>query len=380
MAKSKKDEGTVKLASQKRKTTTSKKQKTTRKRSVSKENISVVTNIRGFFGKHKIILGVLSVIILAVIFTLLYLNASLNFAAVVVDKDTYSKADMNMSLYNLKHSYFGKDASEIPDATLDEQLTSVNMTVSEYLKSQAVLELKYQTVIKKMAADNNISLTDNDFKKIKSEKKNVVKGLGGYGKFKRFLRKNGINEKAYDRYLEANKLYSKVLESLYSKGKTNYFNEEELKSATADYYREYYKINQIVLATVDPSTMKKLSDTVINQKELLSEKILSEAREGKDFSELAKKYGEESTNDSLYFKSGEIVGAIETAVKGLGDNEISNVIKTDYTFTIVKKLPLDDKKLEEYLNSKIKEKFNGDITKLSEDYKVIYENAYKKIK
>lgn len=380
MAKSKKDEGTVKLASQKRKTTTSKKQKTTRKRSVSKENISVITNIRGFFGKHKIILGVLSVIILAVIFTLLYLNASLNFAAVVVDKDTYSKADMNMSLYNLKHSYFGKDASEIPDATLDEQLTSVNMTVSEYLKSQAVLELKYQTVIKKIAADNNISLTDNDFKKIKSEKKNVVKGLGGYGKFKRFLRKNGINEKAYDRYLEANRLYSKVLESLYSKGKANYFNEEELKSATADYYREYYKINQIVLATVDPSTMKKLSDTVINQKELLSEKILSEAREGKDFSELVKKYGEESTNDSLYFKSGEIVEAIETAVKGLGDNEISNVIKTDYTFTIVKKLPLDDKKLEEYLNSKIKEKFNGDITKLSEDYKVIYENAYKKIK
>ena len=180
--------------------------------------------------------------------------------------------------------------------------------------------------------------------------------------------------------MKANKLYSKVLDSLYSKGKANYFNEEELKSATDDYYKEYYKINQIVLATVDPSTMKKLSDTVINQKELLIEKILSEAREGKDFLELVKKYGEESTSDSLYFKSGEIVEAIETAVKSLGDNEISDVIKTDYTFTIVKRLPLDDKKLEEYLSSKIKEKFNSNITKLSEDYKVIYENAYKKIK
>ena len=96
--------------------------------------------------------------------------------------------------------------------------------------------------------------------------------------------------------------------------------------------------------------------------------------------ELVKKYGEESTSDSLYFKSGEIVEAVETAVKSLGDNEISDVIKTDYTFTIVKRLPLDDKKLEEYLSSKIKEKFNSNITKLSEDYKVIYENAYKKIK
>lgn len=380
MAKSKNSSEEVKTTSQKRKTATGKKQNVTKKRIVSKEKSSVLTNIKELFGKHKIIFGVLSVIILAVIFTLLYLNASLNFAAIVIGDDTYSKADMNMSLYNLKHSYFGKDASEIPDATLDEQLTTVNMTVSEYLKSQAVLELKYQTVIKKMAADNNISLTNSDLKKVESEKKNVINGLGGYGKFKRFLRKNGINEKAYDRYLKANKLYSKVLDSLYSKGKANYFNEEELNSATDDYYKEYYKINQIVLATVDPSTMKKLSDTVINQKELLIEKILSEAREGKDFLELVKKYGEESTSDSLYFKSGEIVEAVETAVKSLGDNEISDVIKTDYTFTIVKRLPLDDKKLEEYLSSKIKEKFNSNITKLSEDYKVIYENAYKKIK
>ena len=175
MAKSKNSSEDVKTTSQKRKTATGKKQNVTKKKIVSKEKSSVLTNIKELFGKHKIIFGVLSVIILAVIFTLLYLNASLNFAAIVIGDDTYSKADMNMSLYNLKHSYFGKDASEIPDATLDEQLTTVNMTVSEYLKSQAVLELKYQTVIKKMAADNNISLTNSDLKKVESEKKKVLK-------------------------------------------------------------------------------------------------------------------------------------------------------------------------------------------------------------
>ena len=72
---------------------------------------------------------------------------------------------MNMSLYNLKYNYFEKDASDIPEATLDEQLTSLNMTVSEYLKSEAVNELKYRSSIKKIANDNNITLS----KKEKSE-------------------------------------------------------------------------------------------------------------------------------------------------------------------------------------------------------------------
>ena len=40
----------------------------------------------------------------------------------------------------------------------------------------------------------------------------------------------------------------------------------------------------------------------------------------------------------------------------------------------------DDKKLNEYLEKKAKTKFNNDITKSVEDYKVFYENTYKKIK
>ena len=39
-----------------------------------------------------------------------------------------------------------------------------------------------------------------------------------------------------------------------------------------------------------------------------------------------------------------------------------------------------DRKLDEYLEKKAKIKFNNDITTKAEDYKVFYENAYKKIK
>ncbi len=129
---------------------------------VTKNKPNIFKTIWNFVMKHKIIFGIFLIIILIIIFTLLFLKLSLNFTAITINDDKYSKADMNMSLYNLKYNYFGKDASEIPDATLEEQLSSVGMTVSEYLKSETVNELKYRSVIKKIDDDNNITLNEEE--------------------------------------------------------------------------------------------------------------------------------------------------------------------------------------------------------------------------
>ena len=89
---------------------------------VTKSKTNIFKNIWNFVMKYKIIFGIFLIIILIIIFTLLFLKISLNFTVLSINDDKYSKADMNMSLYNLKYNYFGKDASEIPDATLEEQL------------------------------------------------------------------------------------------------------------------------------------------------------------------------------------------------------------------------------------------------------------------
>lgn len=345
----------------------------------SKPNI--FKTIWNFVMKHKIIFGIFLIIILIIIFTLLFLKLSLNFTAITINDDKYSKADMNMSLYNLKYNYFGKDASEIPDATLEEQLSSVGMTVSEYLKSEAVNELKYRSVIKKIADDNNITLTEEEKEEINSNIKSVINSFGSHGKFKKFLSKNKITEKAYKSYLESDKLYDKVFEELYASGKKNYLTDEEIKKETSNYYKEYYKVNQIVLGIVDTNTLESLTDTVINQKKILIETILEKAKSGVDFEELVKKYSEESSSDNnLYFTKDDVLEEVYNAVDSLKEDEISEIIKTKYAYSIIKRLKLDDKKLDEYLEKKAKIKFNNDITTKAEDYKVFYENAYKKIK
>ena len=348
---------------------------------VTKSKTNIFKNIWNFVMKHKIIFGIFLIIILIIIFTLLFLKLSLNFTAITINDDKYSKADMNMSLYNLKYNYFGKDASEIPDATLEEQLSSVGMTVSEYLKSEAVNELKYRSVIKKIASDNNITLTEEEKEEINSNIKSVINSFGSHGKFKKFLSKNKITEKAYKSYLESDKLYDKVFEELYASGKKNYLTDEEIKKETSNYYKEYYKVNQIVLGIVDTNTLESLTDTVINQKKTLIETILKEAKSGVDFEELVKKYSEEASSDNnLYFTKDDVLEEVYNAVDSLKQDEISDIIKTKYAYSIIKRLKLDDKKLDEYLEKKAKIKFNNDIAAKAEGYKVFYENAYKKIK
>lgn len=348
---------------------------------VTKNKPNIFKTIWNFVMKHKIIFGIFLIIILIIIFTLLFLKLSLNFTAITINDDKYSKADMNMSLYNLKYNYFGKDASEIPDATLEEQLSSVGMTVSEYLKSETVNELKYRSVIKKIADDNNITLTEEEKEEINSNIKSVINSFGSHGKFKKFLSKNKITEKAYKSYLESDKLYDKVFEELYASGKKNYLTDEEIKKETSNYYKEYYKVNQIVLGIVDTNTLESLTDTVINQKKTLIETILEKAKSGVDFEELVKKYSEEASSDNnLYFTKDDVLEEVYNAVDSLKEDEISEIIKTKYAYSIIKRLKLDDRKLDEYLEKKAKMKFNNDITTKAEDYKVFYENAYKKIK
>ena len=355
-----------------------------------KEPKKVGSKIKGFFKKifnfiksHKYIFGILSGLIVLIIFYLIYLSISLGFTVVTIDDTKFTKADLNMQLYNLKYSYFGKESYEIPDATLDEQITSLNMTVGEYLKQQAVEELKILTAVERIAEDNNISLSDEDYEELEENKEEVISNVGGKSEFKKLLRKNNITEATYDKFYYINKLYDKVFEELYSSGKKNDLTTEEKESAKEEYFEKYLKIQQIVLAKIDVSTGSDLSDTIINQKETLANSILTEARNGTDFEDLIIKYSEEAQekgNNTYYYAKGDLLENIESVVVGLGTGSISDVIETDYAFHIVKRLELDDSKLENYYDIVRNNKLVDDIQDMIEDYKIFYENSYKKIK
>src|SRR5687768_11592604 len=77
-----------------------------------------------------------------------------------------------------------------------------------------------------------------------------------------------------------------------------------------------------------------------------AEQILKEAKAGGDFAALAKKYSQDETNaaqggDLDYFGRGRMVGAFETAAFALKPGEVSDLVKTEFGYHIIK---LTDKK------------------------------------
>ena len=343
-----------------------------------------------FFQNHKKIISISFIsIFLILILLLTILNVinknSLEKVVITINEDKYTKSDFNIYFYASKYDYFGKEADNISDDNMkiivDEEN---NTTLGEYLKEKTLSEIKTASAIKEYAKENNIELDDKDKKELKQEKEKYIKSIGGKNKFNSLLNNNDTNEKSYDMMAETDKLYNKIIKKLYSEGKRKDLTLEELEKAKENYGNEYFKIEQVILTTVDTKTKKSLSDTTINQKNTLANTIHDLSVSGTDFDSLVSKYSEAAVDKEPpyyeYYKKGELITELEEAIVKLGNNEISEVIQTKYAIHIIKKLELDDSKFNEYLDELREQKALKDLKDTLDTLKVIYRDAYKKIK
>jgi peptidyl-prolyl cis-trans isomerase C len=120
---------------------------------------------------------------------------------------------------------------------------------------------------------------------------------------------------------------------------------------------ELAHVRHILLMTIDPTTRAPLSQDVIQAKRKQADDVLAKARSGGDFAKLAEQYSDDTTTKE---KGGELppfgrgqgmVTEFEAAAFALTNNQISDVIQTQYGYHIIqmidktpaKKLALTDK-------------------------------------
>ena len=82
----------------------------------------------------------------------------------------------------------------------------------------------------------------------------------------------------------------------------------------------------------------------------------------------------------MYYKKGELLSDLEMVLEKLKPGEISKPIKTKYAYHIIKKLELDESKLNDYHDDLREEKCIGDLKEYIDDLKIVYHDAYEKIK
>lgn len=339
-----------------------------------------------FLNKYKLYF-ILLILLIIVSFSIIFgINKYKNNTKVItIDNYTYTKSDYMIYIYSAKYNYYKDKVNEISSTDLDVMYDDESkMTVRDYLKEVAINDIKTASAIKNIADKNNIELTIEDKEELDKEKKSFIKSLGGNKEYKKFLKKNNTTNTSYDKMSETDKLYKRIIKKIYGENKRNDLTEEEKTNGNETYKENYIKLKQIILTTVDLNTGKSLTDTAINQKERLATSIVDEAKNGVSFDELIKKYSEaydeDETNFELYYKKGELLSELESEVLKLSPGEVSKPIKTDYAYHIIERLELDDKKLNDYYDDLREEKCANDIKETIKELKIIYHDAYEKIK
>lgn len=106
---------------------------------------------------------------------------------------------------------------------------------------------------------------------------------------------------------------------------------------SSKYHKQEVKARHILLK-LDPEADQKVKD----ERKALAEKVLAEAKAGKDFAELAKQYSDDPGSKDKggelgWFSRGQMVPQFETAAFALKKDEFSSIVTTDYGYHLIQK-------------------------------------------
>lgn len=228
-------------------------------------------------------------------------------------------------------------------------------------------------VYTKKAEEMGISLTAEEKQTINKNKSTVIDNIGGRTTFKQMLHEMGTDEKAYDTYLETQALSTKVNNSI-AEGIA--VDDAALREI---FDKEYIGAQHILIKTVDDNGAALPQDQITAAR-TKAEDILKRANAGEDFYTLMKEFSEDKQEGSdpeeyYLFKAGEMVEEFETAAFALKENEISEIVTTEFGYHIIKRINVtDDEKYFNEIKDTIKSNYlSGEIQKQYEEWKAGYE-------
>lgn len=241
-------------------------------------------------------------------------------------------------------------------------------------KDKALEEVvKYKVQLKK-AKELGLSLTEQEKEEVVEQKKSYVDYIGGRENYKKQLDEMKLSDKSFTTLLENYKLTEKLFNKITSEGTEYNISEQEIKEYyeknKEDFKQEKVKAKHILFSTVDDSG-QPLPEDKQNEAEKKAEEIYEKIKNGEDFDQLMNEYSQDpglQTNpDGYTFGRGEMVPEFEQTAYALKPGEVSEIVKTDFGYHIIKVLdkfvdyyPLDQ--VKEYLKRIIiNEKYNRQI-------------------
>ena len=232
------------------------------------------------------------------------------------------------------------------------------MTYSEYLTEAVYNTVVQYSVILSKAAEQGVTLSDEEIAAIDESWQTNVDSYGDEGEeaFIEYLETVFLSKDLYNSMSEISALYNAMLVETYG-AQGEKLSDTDVLAKAED--MGYYRTKNLLLSTVDESGTA-LSDEEIAKQKLLAETLYTELKAISDptalearFDELMAQYSSDTTAvtyfpDGYTELPGALVEAYETAALALGDNQISEIVETNYGYHIILKLPLSLTAIVEY--------------------------------
>lgn len=231
-------------------------------------------------------------------------------------------------------------------------------TMGEQVRENILNNLVQMEILRQDAEKNDIKITDEDVNEYLDQTKEMY---GGEEEFNKALTEQGITLDYYKEYIRRGLLMQEYSQTMKEKIEPK---EEELK--------EYFEKNKEKFQTVDASHI--LVETEEEAKE-----IKAELDGGADFAELAKAKskdpgsGQEGGNLGTFSK-GQMVPEFEEKAFSMKEGEISDPVKTDFGYHIIKvnkAAQTDFESQKDMVKAQyVEEKFTEQVEKLEKDAKI----------
>lgn len=245
----------------------------------------------------------------------------------------------NMAYYANMYAQFG-----MTDVWNDEYAAAtLGSSMPQAAKDQSV----YARVVLQKFNELGLKLTYDQEKQMTQLRQDTIDSMG-YDAFAKKIANFGFSDQSYNNFMYISQCYNALNEYYYGENGANVPRDEDLRQYFAD---NYIAAKHILISTVDSTT----GETVRTDEEAKAEaqKILDRINAGEDYDALMNEYSEDpglaGNPDGYIFTEGDMVTEFYDGAKALAEGEVSGLIKSDYGYHIIKRVPLDvDGQFENY--------------------------------
>ena len=259
---------------------------------------------------------------------------------------------------------------------------SLGASMPEAAEQQAI----YARVVMQKFNELGLKLSYNEQKEMASVRRNSIANTTKDAYLNQ-IAQFGFSDQTYQNFMYISQCYQALNDYYFGENGVNTPSDEDIQK----YYEDnYITAKHILITTVDPASGETKRTDEEAKKEAQS--ILDRINAGEDFDTLMNQYSEDtglSNNPNGYtFTEGQMVTEFYDGAKALAEDEVSELVKSNYGYHIITRVKLDDSQLDNF-KSDIISAISGSMDELLQQWMdeaqvettdlystITYENVY----